>query len=126
MSGYIDGNTRTFTNGASAIARCIRVKLSSGVLAVAGIGDREIGTTVTRIEASVDGAVRLRSADGTAKFTASGAITSGASVYGAASGKISSTQGVGAFLIGTALEAASDDGSIIEVLLCAGDETAGT
>jgi len=50
---------------------------------------------------------------GTHKMTASGTITAGAKVYAAASGKIA---GTGTLLIGTALDAATEDGSVIEVV----------
>jgi len=58
--------------------------------------------------------VRLWNAQGTRKMVAAGAITKHAIVYGAAGGKIDDTANGNP--IGIALEAASGDGSIIEVL----------
>jgi len=125
MGGMIEGNTKSILNGAGAIARAIRVKITSGVLAVAGIGDREIGVMTARVEIADHGSVYLRTAAGTVQMVASKSIAVGAPVYTAASGKVSDAQGVGAFAIGEALEAASGDGAIIEVLRYVGDETAG-
>lgn len=116
MSQWVDGNTRTFTAGA-AIAENLRVKLSSSKLAAAGLAEAEIGTVTRETFADLDlVAVRLRTANGTAKMVASAAISADATVYTAAAGKISSTQGTGAYEIGTALEAATADGDVIEVL----------
>lgn len=123
MGSYIDGSTRTWESG-TTIAQHLRVTLSSGELAVAGITAREVGTA---LQAVVDGdmcAVRLRTAPGTTKMVASEAISSGAAVYTAASGKVSDTAASTSYYIGTALEAASGDGSIIEVLRSVGTNTA--
>jgi hypothetical protein len=113
MSQFVETPTRTFTAGA-AIAQHLRVKLSSGKLAVAGASDVELGTTEYASFADLDVvSVRLRTAEGTAKMTASEAITSGNPVYAAAGGKVAST---GTVYVGTALEAATADGDVIEVL----------
>lgn len=126
MGQMVEGNTKSFLNGGTAIARGIRVKLSSGKLTAAGIGDRELGVMTARCEADEHGSVYLRTAAGTVQMVASKSITSGAAVYTAANGKVSDAQGTGAFAVGQALEAASGDGSIIEVLRYVGDETAGS
>lgn len=55
---------------------------------------------------------------GTMKMIASAAITAGSPVYTAAAGKVSSTYGATAFLVGRALTAAAADGDIIEVQHC--------
>jgi len=52
-------------------------------------------------------------ANGTRTFESVGAISAGDLVYAAAGGKIAAT---GTLLIGTALDAATGDGSVIEVL----------
>lgn len=124
MSQYFETPTRGFTAGA-AIAQYLRVKLSSGKLAVAG-AEQDIGTIEE--ESFADGdvrAVRLLSTQGTHLAVAAGAVSAGAKVYGAAGGKVDDTQGTGAFLRGIALEAATADGDVIEILPLNG-ETAGT
>jgi len=114
MSQYVETPTKAFEAGA-AIAQHLRVKLSAGVLAAAGVADLEIGTLDEATFASGDaGNVRLRSAQGTCKMVAAGAIAQGAVVYSAASGKINDV--VGKYKLGTALEAATADGDVIEVL----------
>lgn len=116
MSQFVDGCVKTFTTGA-ALAQFRRVYLASGVLQYADAYTPEIGTTETEtFAASVAVGVRLRNADGTRKMVASAAITSGAYVYGAANGKIDD---VGFVPVGIALEAATADGDIIEVLTIA-------
>ena len=116
MSGqYCENGNKAFVNGATAIARYTRVKLSSGVLAVAGATDKDIGVLDRRAQANDYANVRLRTAEGTDCMIASEAITAGATVYTAADGKIGNTA-TGAFQVGTALEAATADGDVIEVL----------
>lgn len=114
MSQFVDGNTKSFT-ASTAIAKYLRVALSAGQLIAAGAAVPEIGTLEDASFAAGDvRAVRLRSAAGTVKMVASGAITAGAYCFGAASGKISAS--AGGTPIGIALEAASADGDVIEVL----------
>ena len=113
MSQFNESNVKTFTNDSSAIGRYLRVKLSSGVLALAGASDTELGVTRSRIEASVPGGVHVRTAQGTVPMVAAGAISAGAEVFAAASGKIASS---GSVSIGTTLEASTADGDIIEIL----------
>lgn len=113
MSQYTEAPTRMFTAGA-ALERHRRVILSAGKLAYAGTGDIELGTTER--EAFADGdviPVRLRNAQGTAKMVASVAITAGNTAYGATNGRVAAT---GTVFVGTALEAATTDGDVIEVL----------
>jgi len=118
MAGFVETPTRTFTAGA-ALAQFLRVKLSSAKLAAAGIGDDDIGTIEREAFADLDVRdVRLTSAQGTRKMVAAGAITSGAKVFQAASGKIDDL-GAGR-LVGIALEAASGNNSVIEVLTAPG------
>jgi len=125
MSQYDDTGRKSFTAG-GAIAQHLRVKFSSGKLAVAGLTDQDFGTIENAAFADGDvRAVRLLSKQGTHPAVAAGAISQGAKVYGAASGKISATQGTGAFLRGVALEAATADGDVIEILPIVGD-TAGS
>lgn len=118
MAQQVSSDCRAFTAGA-AIAQYLRVKLSSGKLALAGAGATdgalELGTMETPSFADGDVAsVRLKSASGTRKCVAAGAISAGAVFYGAANGKISAT--VSGVPAGVALEASSADGDVIEVL----------
>lgn len=112
MSQYVETPTKTFVAG-GAIPQFARVKLTSGKLALAGASDQEIGTLETETFADGDwGTVRLRTAAGTAKMIAAGAVTAGP-CYAAANGRVDDT---GTVQIGDALEAATAAGDIIEVL----------
>ena len=116
MSQYVESPCRSFTAG-GAIAQHLRVKLSAGKLAAAGVGDQSIGTMEEASFADGDyRPVRLRTAQGTKKMVAAGAVTAGAQVFAAAGGKIDDTPNP--FPEGIALEAATADGDVIEVLPC--------
>ena len=123
MSQNVDALFKTFTAGA-AIGRFIRVKGSSGKLAVAVAADREwIG--VLEEPSFADGdvrRVRLKGGGQTMKMIADAAVTQFAPVFTRAAGKVGATA-TGAFYIGVALEAAAADGDTIEVL-CSPGETA--
>lgn len=123
MSQYVDSGCRAFTAGA-AIGKNLRVKLTSGKLALAGITDREIGTTEQASFADGDVVmVRLRTAPGTVKMTAAAAISAGALCYTAANGK-TSVSAATAYIVGHALEAATADGDVIEVVRNSHGDTA--
>ena len=96
-----------------AIAAFLRVKAYGRTAYLADATDYGIGVAQIGVAISVDVEIRLDSHGGSSKMTASGAISAGAKVYAAASGKIAAT---GTLLIGTALDAASGNGSVIEVL----------
>lgn len=114
MSQYTEGPCKAFEAGA-AIAQYLRVKLSAGVLATAGATENEIGTIERASFASGDKrSVRLKNAQGTRKMVAAAAVSQYANVYGAAGGKVDDTANEN--FLGIALEAASGDGSVIEVL----------
>jgi len=121
MSQFVETPTRVFKAGA-AIGKYLRVGFSSSKLAKAGAHELELGTLED--EAFADGdlrSVRLRTAQGTRKMVASGAISADVKVYGDAAGKVSATAN-GRF-IGYALEATTADGDIFEVLpVESGDE----
>jgi predicted pyridoxine 5'-phosphate oxidase superfamily flavin-nucleotide-binding protein len=88
--------------------------LSTGRLALAEATNVGLGTTenaATFVDEPVG--VRLISAHGTRKVVANGAISLGALVYCAAAGKVGSS---GTVPFGVALEAATADNDIIEVL----------
>lgn len=122
MSQQVVESTKTFQAGA-AIAQYLRVYLSSGKLAVAGASNVAIGVIQEASFADLDyRAVLLRNAEGTKRMVASEAVTAGDAVYAAASGKVATT---GTIYEGIALEDASGNGSIFEVLQL-GDPSAST
>jgi len=102
----------TLTAGA-AIAVFLRVKAYGRTGYLAGSSDYGVGTAIEGVASGKQVAVRLWEHGGSHKCVASGAISAGAKVYAAASGKIAAT---GTLLIGTALDAASGNNSVIEVL----------
>lgn len=113
MSSITQHLIRSFV-ATAALEPYIRVKLSSGQVVVAGLNEAAIGVTHARVAAGGLVPVSLFNGYGTTFMTAAAAITSGAAVRGAASGKIDDT-GVGP-VIGYALEAATAAGDVIEVL----------
>lgn len=115
MTGqYTDHATKSFQVGA-AIAQDLRVKLSAGKLAVAGDTDSDLGTLLEASFAADEWrTVSLKNKPGTVRMVAGEAITANSVVYGFAGGKVGVT--TNANRIGLALEAASGDGSVIEVL----------
>lgn len=117
MSQFVDGNTKSFVAG-GAIAQHLRVKISSGKLAVAGLTDRNwIGTAMT--EAFADGeviSVKLASGAGSHKMIAADALTAGDPVFTQASGKVGDSEST-AYYIGVALEDAGADGDVVEVMV---------
>lgn len=107
---------KAFTATAVAIAEAVRVKLdSSGTISAAGVGEDWIGVTTMPIAESGSGTVQLRSAPGTVEVTAAGAVTLGAKLYAAASGKVDDAVN-GDFTGFVAGQAASADGDIIEAI----------
>lgn len=125
MSQYVDTNTKTFVADA-AIPMYRRVKLDSdGRVTIAGLTDKDIGTAVTAALAAGDRVtVRLRTAAGTHKMVASEALDAGAAVYSESDGEVQDTAQATSFVVGTALESATADGDIIEVLYNAHGDTA--
>ncbi len=111
--GYVEECIRSFPSG-TTIGALIRVKLVSDVLQIAGAEERGIGVTLVASVSGQQTPVKMWTCEGTMEMTAGGAITSNALVYGAANGKIDDVQNGNP--VGTALEAASGSGSIIEVL----------
>ena len=92
-----------------------RVKLANSVgdtVVFADAGDEYIGITAAGADLGENVTINLRASDRTFKMTANGAINAGAVFYGANDGKISAS--VAGTAQGTALEAASADGDIIE------------
>lgn len=123
MSQYVEACTKTFIAG-GALPLHARVKLTAGKLALAGLADKEIGTTERQAFADGDAIpVRLRTAYGTSKMIAAEALPVGP-VRTAANGKVADTAAVGSFLVGDALEPAAADGDIVEVLRNSHGDTA--
>ena len=116
MSQEVATRTKTFKAGA-AIAANLLVKLSSGKLAVAGLGDDPIG--VLEVKAFADGdmvAVTLLNAQGTVKMVAAAAVTAAAKVYGRAAGQVDDDSATSAVFVGRAMEAAAAQGDLFEVM----------
>lgn len=125
MSQYNETGMKAFEADA-AISLYARVKLDSdGKVTTAGLTDKEIGTAMQEAFASGDVInVRLRTNSGTHKMIAIEALDAGATVYTEADGKVQDTAQATAFQVGTALEAATADGDVIEVLYNAHGDTA--
>jgi len=125
MAEQVDSNTRTFEADA-AIAQFARVVLEAdGKIVTAGLAEKEVGIATREAFAAGDKiAVKLRSAAGTHKMIAVEALAVGATVYTEAAGKVQDTAQATAFQVGTALQAATADGDIIEVLYNAHGDTA--
>ena len=112
MSQFIEANVIPET-AAGAVGQYLRVK-TPGAVAVAGALELGFGTMETACLAAGPCSVRPKTAIGTRKMVAAAAISAGAIVYGAASGKVSSV--ANSNIEGIAREAATADGDIIEVL----------
>ena len=125
MSQSVDGNYKTFEADA-AIALYQRVKLDSdGKVTVAGLADLDIGTAVKPAFAAGDiVTVKLRTASGTHKMIVSEAVAAGALLYTESDGEVQDTAQATAYPIGTALEAATADQDVIEVLYNTHGDTA--
>lgn len=86
---------------------------SNNEWAISGVANKSLGVAWETVDAAADDLnVRLHGA-GTQIMVAAGAITAGAKVYAAASGKVAAT---GSVLEGIAIDAASGDGSQIGVI----------
>lgn len=118
MSQYNESGVKTFT-ATSAITQFSRVKLTSSsgsAVELAGAGESFIGiTTADATAAGAPVSVILTSAGRTYKAVAAEALAAGAVIYGGAVGKVQDTASGTA--IGVAIEAATADGDVIEILL---------
>lgn len=114
MSQHVESNVKTFELSATcSIYRRVKLDTNSKVLQ-AGAGEQDIGTIE---EAGVSGdyrTVRLCTAAGTRKMVAAGAFSINDVLYPAADGKVDDVPTGAA--IALALEAATADGDIVEVL----------
>jgi len=112
MSQFVESPTRADT-AAGAVGQFLRVK-NPGAIATAGALEQSVGTMDRTCVAAGPCTIRLKTAEGTRKMVAAAAISAGAYVYGAASGKVSSVANPN--IEGIALEAATADNDVIEVL----------
>jgi predicted RecA/RadA family phage recombinase len=113
-----DSGFRAFPVGASALTAGTRVSLSSGLAVAAGAPNASaLGVAIGDAPANGIVTVKLNTAGGTHEMKAGGVISAGAVVYPAASGKILASQTSSNNAIGIALEAATADGDVIEVVL---------
>jgi predicted RecA/RadA family phage recombinase len=113
-----DSGFRAFPVGASALTAGTRVSLSSGLAVAAGAPNASaLGVAIGDAPANGIVTVKLNTAGGTHEMKAGGVISAGAVVYPAASGKILAAQTSSNNAIGIALEAATADGDVIEVVL---------
>lgn len=126
MAQFEDSGFKTFT-ASEAIPKYARVLLAStGLIEDAGITGKDIGTATEEAFASGDRVtVKLRTAPGTHKMIASAAVTLGATVFTAASGKIGPSAST-AFQIGAVVgvDGTVADGDIVEVVYNAHGDTA--
>lgn len=124
MSQNVESNTKTFT-AAGTIPQYARVVLGSGgTVTVAGLAVREVGTALVDAVTGDQLAVKLRTGSGTHKMIAIEALAIGALVYTESDGKVQDTAQATSFLVGTALEAATADNDVIEVLYNSHGDTA--
>lgn len=125
MSQFNDNGYRAFVCD-EAIAQWARVTLDAdGRVTTAGLADKGIGVATRETFAAGDPvAVSLNTKPGTIKMIAVEALAAGATVYSEASGKVQDTAQATAFQVGVALEAATADGDIIEVMPQIGDTAA--
>ena len=112
MSQFNDTGYGTVTLSAT-VAQHLRVTPAGavGVLATPPFGTARVAGA----SGDVVGVV-FANKPGTAKMVASKAISAGALVYSAAAGKISDAAATGSFIEGIAIEAATADNDVIEVL----------
>lgn len=114
MATALEFHIKSYVSTA-AIGAYELVKKSGDEVVVAGAGDAPIGVTMANAAAGTVVPVRLLNGYGTAFMKAGAAITQNAAVRGIAGGKVDdSATGV---VVGTAEEAATADGDIIEVAL---------
>ena len=125
MSQYNDTGCKSF-EADEAITQWARVKLDSdGKVTTAGLTDKGIGVATRAAFAAGDIIdVALNTKPGTVKMIAVEALAAGATVYSEAAGKVQDTAQSTAFQVGVALEAATADGDIIEVMPQVGDTAA--
>lgn len=111
---YVPGPTRTFIAGEDLAAHR-RVKLSASTVVYADAGEAFVGITEYAVASGEEVAVKLPNSEGTFEIEAAGTFANGAQLYGAADGKADDVA-IGQIL-GTALEAATAGGDIVEFVM---------
>lgn len=118
LAAYTNAPLFTVIPTAVAVARGARVTVdSSRTVAASDIGVRGDFVAMVAAAASQPFAAASLQTGSIVPMLASEAIAVGDDVYSAASGKVSTTSGGGAVLLGKAMTAASGDGILFEVLL---------
>lgn len=111
---------KTFTAGTGGVYKHTLVKLSSGTVVdnTATSTDMPIGVALADAALNETVAVKLLNCAGTVEIVAAGAISAGALAYAAADGEVSALSASNGTYrcIGIAMEAATTDQDIIEVL----------
>lgn len=115
MSQYNASGVKSF-NADVAITVHQRVKLTATGVAVAGADEAAVGFAQANAAIGEQVAVRLINSAGTFKAIASVAIAINDVLYGAADGKVTDIDGGSYTARYTALEAASADGAILEII----------
>lgn len=116
---YVDGKYRTFLADTDLGAN-LRVQIKGGTttsppeVELCGAGAQHIGVTMEDAQGGGQVRVRLRTGEGTVEVIAAEAHAIGATLYGAASGRVKDTAEGSA--IGIAIEAATAAGDIIEMV----------
>lgn len=115
MSQYVETPTKTFTAGEALEANRF-VKLSSGSLVYSDATHKPLGVTENACASGALVAIRLISAQGTAKVQTSAAVAAEANVYGTNDGKIDDADPGSGVVVGFALAAAAS-GTLCEILM---------
>jgi len=112
----VQNNVRTFTNGSSALDAYVCVKITSdGTIALSESNlEPVVGFTTQPVAANEAASISLLYGGGTTFATASKSIDAGDIVYNTTGGKI--TDASSTTKVGVALESASADGDVIEIL----------
>ncbi|MEN6336089.1 MAG: hypothetical protein ABFE01_17690 [Phycisphaerales bacterium] len=108
----------TMTTG-EAIEAFRRVKISGSTVVYADAGEVGIGVGEAYAASGAALAIRTWCQGGTFKGVAAGAFSAGATIYGAADGKVDDT--VVGSPIAYAIEAATADGDVVELVECKGE-----
>jgi hypothetical protein len=114
MATQLTGIVRSFTADAAITKNRVVKITSTGVDVATADTDKVIGVSTLTVATGDQCPVQL---SGTCKITASAAISAGDLVVATTGGKIATTTTDKKRVIGTALEAATADGDLIEVLL---------
>lgn len=107
---------QTFIAGEALVVQR-RVKLNAGTVVYADATEKAIGVTQSSVASGSPIGIRLFNDTGSFALEANEAIAANQTIYGAADGKVSGTDGGGADVVGVNKDAAAADGDTIECLL---------